>query len=68
MKQLLPTLALLCLMGTVLAQPTDYYNRMKHIFGLIDKSKVNTGLLKEYGVRLNHVENYNGTIKETSKV
>ena len=22
----------------------DYYNRMEHVFGLIDKNKVNTGL------------------------
>ena len=45
-----------------IAQTTNYYNRMNHVFGAIDKSKVTTGLLKEFGVRLNEVEAYNGVI------
>jgi len=40
----------------VTAQSYDYYNRMNHVFGNIQKSKVTTGLLKEFGIRWNEVE------------
>ena len=30
-------------------QNTDYYDRMEHVFGNIDKTKVTTGFLKEFG-------------------
>jgi hypothetical protein len=35
---------------------------MKHIFGNIDKTKVTTGYLKEFGIRFNEIEAYNGFI------
>jgi hypothetical protein len=40
-------------------QNNSYYNRMQHIFGNIDKTKVTTGYLKEFGIRFNEVEVYN---------
>ena len=57
MKSLLTLIATYLIIHFSFAQTTDYYNRMNHVFGAIDKSKVTTGLLKEFGVRLNHVEN-----------
>lgn len=44
------------------AQNTDYYDRMEHVFGNIDKTKVTTGFLKEFGIRFNEVEAYDGII------
>jgi len=35
---------------------------MQHVFGNIDKIKVSTGYLKEFGIRFNEVETYNGTM------
>lgn len=43
------------------AQNNNYYNRMQHVFGNIDKAKVTTGYLKEFGVRFNTIEDYSGT-------
>jgi len=43
-------------------QNTDYYDRMEHVFGNIDKTKVTTGFLKEFGIRFNEVEAYDGII------
>lgn len=51
---------------SVFAQNTNYYNRMEHVFGAIEQSKVTTGLLKEFGVRLNEVEAYNGSGLDTT--
>ena len=48
------------------AQNTDYYDRMEHIFGNIDKTKVTTGFLKEFGIRFNDIENHNGVINSTN--
>ncbi|PQV51602.1 hypothetical protein CLV33_101528 [Jejuia pallidilutea] len=50
------------------AQNNSYYNRMQHIFGNIDKTKVTTGYLKEFGIRFNEVEAYNGTIASNNLV
>ena len=63
MKRFLSFLLMCLIAGTSFAQNTDYYNRMNHVFGAIDKSKVTTGLLKEFGVRLNHVENDTDDVK-----
>jgi hypothetical protein len=38
------------------SQGNGYYNRMNHVFGNIQKTKVTTGLLKEFGIRWNEVE------------
>ncbi len=35
---------------------------MQHIFGKITKTKVTTEYLKEFGVRFNIIENYDGVI------
>ncbi len=48
------------------AQLTNYYNRMNHIFGSIDKTKVSTGYLKEFGIRLNEIEKFNGSLSNTN--
>ncbi|KAA5827836.1 hypothetical protein FPF71_03075 [Algibacter amylolyticus] len=37
-------------------QNNNYYNRMQYIFGNINKTKVTTGYLKEFGIRFNEVE------------
>ncbi|WP_445738343.1 hypothetical protein [Mariniflexile sp.] len=39
----------------IFAQNNDYYNRMQYVFGNIDKTKVTTGYLKEFGIRFNEV-------------
>lgn len=44
------------------SQNTDYADRMEHIFGNIDKTKVTTGYLKEFGIRFNEMEVYNGVL------
>ena len=49
-------------------QNTDYYDRMEHIFGNIDKTKVSSGFLKEFGIRFNEVEAYNGVISSNNLV
>ena len=61
-KKLLFTLLLFITVISVYAQNNDYANRMQHIFGNIDKTKVNTGFLKEFGIRFNEVEAYDGVI------
>ncbi|OBX26571.1 hypothetical protein A9996_04575 [Gelidibacter algens] len=48
------------------SQNSNYYDRMEHVFGNIDKAKVTTGYLKEFGVRFNEVEDYNGVIKSSN--
>ncbi|MFD2726606.1 hypothetical protein [Hyunsoonleella rubra] len=49
-------------------QNNSYYNRMQHIFGNIDKTKVSTGYLKEFGIRFNETEAYNGVISSNNLV
>lgn len=44
------------------AQNNTYYNRMQHVFGNIDKAKVTTGYLKEFGIRFNTIEDYDGVL------
>lgn len=41
-------------------QNTDYYDRMEHIFGNIDKNKVTTGFLKEFSYSFNVSQYQNG--------
>ena len=69
MKQLLICLAVICSFNFVQAQSTtNYYDRMNQIFGLIDKTKVTTGFLKEFGIRFNCIESYNGILGDTNYV
>src|SRR5690606_5797833 len=49
-------------------QLNDYYNRMDHVFSNIDPAKVTSGLLKEFGIRFNEVEAYNGVNGSTNWV
>jgi hypothetical protein len=67
MKQLFIAL-FLCAATTAQAQLANYHNRMNHVFGAIDKTKVTTGYLKEAGVRLNEFEAYNSTINANNWV
>ncbi|WP_445738339.1 hypothetical protein [Mariniflexile sp.] len=50
------------------AQNSDYYNRMQYVFGNIDKTKVTTGYLKEFGIRFNEFEAYDGVIATNNLV
>ncbi len=50
------------------AQNNDYYNRMQHVFGNIDKTKVTTGFLKDYGIRFVDIEKSSGTINALNAV
>jgi hypothetical protein len=55
-------------MLNAVAQNPAYANRMQHIFGNIDKTKVTTGYLKEFGVRFANVEACNGTLSQNNFV
>jgi len=68
MKCYLPFLLLLCVFCNTHAQTTNYADRMNHIFGAIDKTKVTTGYLKEFGIRFNNVESYNGVLSDSNLV
>ena len=60
------TLLALALSNMLYAQVTNYADRMDHIFGAIDKSKVNTGLLKEFGIRFTEIEAFNGILSASN--
>lgn len=68
MKHLLLCLVVIFSMNHARSQSTSYANRMNHIFGLIDKTKVTTGFLKEFGIRFNCMESYNGILSDTNYV
>jgi hypothetical protein len=68
MKVKLLSLFLLFSILTGFSQNTDYYDRMEYVFGNIDKNKVTTGYLKEFGIRFNEVETYNGVISSDNLV
>ncbi len=63
-------LFVICLIASsnVQAQNTAYANRMQHIFGNIDQTKVTTGYLKEFGVRLANIEACNGSLSNDNFV
>jgi len=48
MKCFLPFLLLLCVLFNTEAQTSNYADRMNHIFGAINKTKVTTGYLKVF--------------------
>lgn len=68
MKKLLVFTGLFIVLSYGNAQNTDYYDRMEHVFGNINKTKVTTGFLKEFGIRFNEVEAYNGIISTNNLV
>ncbi|MFK5959185.1 MAG: hypothetical protein QM495_10010 [Lutibacter sp.] len=68
MKKLLLLLLLIGSTYIGYTQNNSYANRMQHIFGNIDKAKVTTGYLKEFGIRLNEIETYNGIINSNNFV
>ncbi len=49
-------------------QSSPYADRMEHIFGNIDKSKVTTGYLKEFGIRFADMESCNGSLSSSNFV
>jgi len=68
MKKLLFLLLVLVNAYAGFTQNNSYANRMQHIFGNIDKTKVTTGYLKEFGIRFNEIEAYNGVLNSTNFV
>lgn len=69
MKKILQLILLICTTHTTFSQaPNDYYNRMDHVFGAIDKNKVNTGLLKEFGISFSDLSIHNGTLTSQNHV
>lgn len=68
MKQLFTFLITFLFFNIGFSQNTDYVDRMQHIFGNIDKTKVTTGYLKEFGIRFNEVEAFKGVIAENNFV
>lgn len=68
MKHVFTLFVILCSFYYTQAQTTNYYDRMSHIFGAIDKTKVTTGYLKEFGIRFNSVESFNGILSDTNWV
>lgn len=68
MKHVFTCLVILCSFYYTQAQTTNYSDRISHIFGAIDKTKVTTGYLKEFGIRFNSVESYNGILSDTNWV
>lgn len=41
---------------------TTYYGKMNYVFYYVDKSQVATGLLRDYGIEFNNLDNYTGAI------
>jgi hypothetical protein len=68
MKHVFTLLVILCSFYYTQAQTTNYSDRMSHIFGAIDKTKVTSGYLKEFGIRFNSVESYNGILYDSNFV
>ncbi|TDP60357.1 T9SS type A sorting domain-containing protein [Flavobacterium dankookense] len=68
MKRILLFLLCLATFYNVQAQNTAYANRMQYIFGNINKSKVTTGYLKEFGVRFANIEVCNGSLSTNNYV
>ncbi|MFV0566697.1 MAG: hypothetical protein ACK5NB_12805 [Flavobacteriaceae bacterium] len=62
MKRIILFLVCLVTFCNVQAQNSSYANRMQHIFGNINKNKVTTGYLKEFGVRFANIEACNGSL------
>lgn len=68
MKRILLLLFCLALFYTANAQAqnTAYANRMQYIFSNINKSKVTTGYLKEFGVRFANIESCTGVLNTSN--
>ena len=62
MKRILLIIVCLSTFYNVQAQNTAYANRMQYIFSNINKTKVTTGYLKEFGVRFANIEACNGSL------
>jgi hypothetical protein len=68
MKRFFLLLVCLATLSHVQAQNTAYANRMQHVFGNINKSKVTTGYIKEFGVRFANIEACNGNLSANNFV
>lgn len=62
MKKIILSCIICMLFLKINAQNNAYYNRMQQVFGNIDKAKVTTGYLKEFGIRFNTIEDYDGVL------
>ena len=60
----------LMITGNLLAQNPgqDFTNRMNHIFQHVDKSKITTGLLSDYGLQLVEPKYFNGIPADSNYV
>ncbi|MDR0438435.1 MAG: T9SS type A sorting domain-containing protein [Bacteroidales bacterium] len=69
MKKII-TLIVLCviLLHQTFAQKSEFTNRMNHIFQYVDKNKIATGLLSDYGLWLVEPEVFNGTLSDSTYV
>lgn len=56
MRHVLPCLILVCPCCFAHAQSTNYSDRINHIFGAIDKTRLTTSYLKEFIIRFNKVD------------
>ena len=56
--------------GNTMAQDSnqDYTNAMNNIFQQVDKSKVTTGLLADYGLQIVNIEAFNGVPADSNYV
>jgi hypothetical protein len=68
MKKILFFLICFTTIHIVQAQNTAYSNRMQYIFSNIDKTKVSTGYLKEFGIRFANLEDCNGSLSPNNFV
>lgn len=68
MKRIFLLLVCLVTLNNLQAQNTAYANRMQHVFGNINTSKVTTGYLKEFGVRFANIEACNGNLSANNFV
>ncbi|TYB78045.1 hypothetical protein ES676_02180 [Bizionia saleffrena] len=68
MKKFLLLLFCFVTFYNVQAQNSSYANRMQHVFGNIDKAKVTTSYLKEFGVRFANIEACNGNLSSANFV
>ncbi len=68
MKRILLIIVCLSTFYNVQAQNTAYANRMQYIFSNINKTKVTTGYLKEFGVRFANIEACNGSLSSNNFV
>lgn len=71
MKKIISTTLLcVCLLSQLFSQTSgqEYTNRMNHIFQHVDKSRITTGLLSDYGLQLVEPNAFNGVLGDSNYV